>query len=130
MPAESFGRGRKHARFPIERQRRHRIWFLARALEWISARLPGYTDLPLSFGIERLQILISERPILQRTAFGGAVHRTHSEITLHVAPGHGAVAEGSASNAGRDVVVRSFAGQHFLEAAVRRSEEHTSELQS
>src|ERR1039457_7287707 len=110
MPADSLGRGRKHASLEIERQWRHRIWFLARTLEWICARLPGYTDLPLSFGIERLQILISERPILQRAAFGGAVHGTHSEIALHVAPRHSAVAEGSASNAGRDVVVRSFAG--------------------
>src|ERR1035438_9680039 len=119
MPAESFGRGRKHARFPIERQRRHRIWFLAGALEWICARLPGYTDLPLSFGIERLQILIGDWPIFQRAAFGSAIHRTHSEIALHIAPRHGAVAEGSASDAGSNVVVRSFARQYLLEAAVR-----------
>ena len=118
VPAQT-PRGRQQQRgFGIERQRRHGVGLAAGRLERVGAGFAGDPDFPFGLGIERLQFPIGERPIRQRAAGRRAVGRLHAEVPLHVTPRHGAIAEGAAAHARRNIVIRALAGQDFAKLAI------------
>ena len=107
-------------------KRRHGIAALARHLEWIAAGdqlavdvagLPRYAELPLDPIIVRLEIVVIERPVDHRIAFGQSLlaealdqARAHAEVGLAVPPYRAAPVQRAAAGADRRRQVQRFGG--------------------
>src|ERR1035438_8369898 len=89
-------------------ERRHRKGLAARPFERIVGVVARNAHLPLGFLVVRLQVGIADGPVFQGASFYSAVGRAHPEISFHVAPGHGAIAESATADAGRVVAVSAF----------------------
>ena len=91
---------------------------LARAVKWRARVIAGDADFVLGLLVERLQVVVGDGPVFERTACGRAVGGPHAEILRHVAPGLRAVAERPAADAGSIVLVGALAGQDSVQAAL------------
>ena len=111
MQAETFCRRLQDAEFAIGRQRRHGQIALARSFERRARIIAGDADLVFGLVVKRLEIVIGDGPVFERTALGRAVGGAHAEILRHVAPGLRAVTQSSAAHARGVVVVCALAGQ-------------------
>ena len=73
--------------FAIGRERRHRQAAAARRVERIGRHVAGYAHLPLGFFVERFQVVVNDRPIVQRASRRASVEGLHAEVLRHVPPG-------------------------------------------
>ncbi len=89
----------------------HGEGLLARAAEGVVGVVAGHADLIFRLFVKRLQIVVADRPVLQRGILDLAVSGAEAEILRHKAPGHGAVAHRAPADAAGVVIVVSFAGK-------------------
>ena len=78
----------------------------ARRLEWVGRDIAGDADFDFRLFVKWFEVVVGDRPILERAPGRHAVEGFHPEILGHVAPGHGTVADRSAAHT-RGVVVVS-----------------------
>ncbi len=109
MEPELERRGLENLVLPRRRQGRHRQGLRLVAAERVLRVVAAHPDLPFRLGVERLELVVAERPVLERAAFRSAVGRAHAEILRHVAPRHGAVAQRPAADARGVVRIRAIA---------------------
>ena len=112
MQAEAFCGGLEDAEFTIGRERRHGEIATSWAVEGCAGVIPGDADFVFGFLVERLEIVVGDGPVFERTAGGCAVGGAHPEVLRHVAPGLRAVAQCASTDAGCVVLVGAFAGQN------------------
>ena len=118
MQAEAFGCRLEDLKLATGRQRRHGQRTPARAVKGSGGIIAGDADLVFGLLVVRLQVVVGDGPVLERTSHGRSVGRAHAEVLRQIAPGHGAVAESSAAHAGSVVLVAAFAGERGVRHAI------------
>lgn len=112
MQSQPLRRGLQNRELPIRRQRGHGQG----PLPWTVQRRAGVVardaNLVFRLVVRRLQIVIGDRPILERRPGRHAVRGAHPKILRQEAPGHGTVRERPASNACCVVLIAAIAGQN------------------
>ena len=104
--------------FAARRKRRHGKRLAARSLENVGGVVAGNADFPFGLFVVRLEILVADRPIVQRAAGHRAVGRAHAKVFFHETPRHGAVTERAAAHARGVVAVLAIARQNDLLVAI------------
>ncbi len=119
MPAQPL-RGRlQNIGLGVVRHGGHRLRLLPRRRKGVLAVVARHADLPFRLLVTSFEVVVADRPVLDRRARERTVRRSQLEILRHEAPGHGAVDRGSAADARGDVVVGPVAGQNDARRAVR-----------
>ena len=111
MEAEALCSGFQQAVFCVGRKRRHGQRLFPRGFEDVGGVIVARnTNLPGGFFVIRFEIVVGDGPVFESATGDGTVSGAHAKILFHEAPGHRAVAERAASDAGGIVVVGPTGG--------------------
>jgi hypothetical protein len=103
-PAERVGARLEPVTFCAHRERGHRIAALPRPLHTVRRRVAGHPDLPLGAVVERLELVVGDRPVGERRGLGHAEGGRQTEVVGLQPPRHALVDARATADGHGDVV--------------------------